>query len=133
VIAGLVLLFIIFALYALYNAFMQNPLEIRFEQNPWKQTALHSNVLFVKVANITGKDVKLTVLELKPRAWNSLIILPQSAKISETLAPNDSRTLAFDIRKALPAQSLPAGKYTIDLKVSFDGKEYTAETVLEVE
>ncbi|MDO8647589.1 MAG: hypothetical protein Q7R70_04185 [Candidatus Diapherotrites archaeon] len=133
IIAGLVVLFAVFALYTLYNLFTQSPLEVRFEQNPWKQGELQSNLLFVKVANITGKNVKLAVLEVRPRAFNSIIILPHNARISETLAPNDSRILAFDIRKAFPQQALPPGKYTIDLTVSFDGKEYVSETVLEVE
>ena len=133
IVAGLVVLFVVFAVYTLFNLFSQSPLEVRFEKNPWKQSELQSNLLSVKVANTTGKDVKLTLIEVKPRAGNSLIVLPFSAKISETLAPNDSRTISFDIRNAFPQQVLPAGKYTIDLKVSFDGKEFTKETVLEIE
>jgi hypothetical protein len=128
----LVILFVVLAVYAVSNAFAQSPLEIRFEQNPWIQSEKESIILFVKAANITGIDAKEAILEVKPKAENSLIIFPQTARLSETLAPNDSRVLTFNIRKALPSEALKPGKYTLELKVSFDGKEFNSETVLEV-
>ena len=125
-------LFVILAVFAVFNAFAQSPLEIRFEQNPWIQAEKESIILFVKIANTTGVDVQKAVLEVKPKAENSLIIFPQAVKLSETLAPNDSRILTFNIRKAFPSEKLKPGNYTLELRVSFDGKEFASETVLEV-
>ena len=133
VIAGIVLLFIIFVAFTFYNLFLQAPLEARFEQNPWKQVEKNSDFLFVKVANITGSGASNAVLRVEPKAKGELIVFPKEIVLSETLAPNDSRELAFNIRSSLPFQKLPAGKYTISLTLSISGRQFQTHTILEVQ
>lgn len=132
-IAVLVVLFAVLAALSLASLFSQPPLSISYSSNPWVFSEQSSVILTAKIVNTTGKDVKLSVLSVKPRSQGSLLIFPQLSSLSETLAPNDSRTLYFNIRNANPSEKLSAGKYTIDLKLSMDGKEFTQETVLEVQ
>lgn len=129
----LIVAFVVFALFTLYNLFSQTPLEARFEQNPWKQDEKQSVLLFVKVSNTAGADVSNAVLKIQPKAQSQLVIFPQEAVISETLAPNDSRILTFNIRNAVPSRRLAAGKYTIALTINLGGKEFTSQTILEVQ
>jgi len=133
VIAGIVLLFIIFVIFTLYNLFSQAPLEARFEQNPWKQVEKNSDFLFVKVANTTGSDASNAVLKVEPKARGELIVFPKETVLSETLAPNDSRELAFNIRNAQLSQKLPAGKYTISVTLSISGRQFQTQAILEVQ
>jgi len=132
-IAVLVVIFLILAAFAVSSIFTQPPLTVSYSANPWIQDEQSSILLSAKIANTSGKDVKLSVLSVKPRSGSSLIIFPQMAAVSETLAPNDSRTLTFNIRNAQPSEKLSPGKYTLDLRLLMDGKEFTQETVLEVQ
>jgi len=132
-IAVLVVIFVVLAAFAVSSIFAQPPLAISYSSNPWIQDEQSSILLSAKFVNTTGKDVKLSVLSVKPRSGSSLLIFPKLAAVSETLAPNDSRTLTFNIRNAQPSEKLSPGKYTLDLKLSMDGKEFLQETVLEVQ
>ena len=130
-IAGIAVLFVVFALYSLAPLLSQTPLEARFEQNPWLQSEKDSILLFVKVSNTTGSDVQNAMLEVRPKS-EALIVFPQTASVDETLAPGDSRLLAFNIRKASPSSSLNAGNYTMELKLALDSKIFSSSIVLEV-
>lgn len=136
-IAKLFLLIIVVAviLFAAYfvgsSVLAEKPLEAKFEFNPWNPLENRTNTLSVKVVNTTKENATDIVVEVVPKALESISVSPSKEKIFETLAPGDSRTIQFVVTPRTENVLLP-GNYTIDFKLSIDSQTFLSQEILKV-